>query len=137
MNYGRYLLASFVVWVYFFAIEFIYHGLLLTDRYEGIKHVMRPESDAGGFLLWVIVAYLILALGLCKIFIVGYQNRGVAEGIRFGVLIGITFGISHTFINHAVFPFPRDLTILITVGYILEMILAGAIISLIYKQKAV
>jgi hypothetical protein len=96
---------------------------------------LRPEGDAGAFFVWVIIAYLVLALGLCKIFTVGYQNRGVAEGIRFGVLVGITFGISHTFINHAVFPFPRDLTYLITVGYIIEMILAGAIISLIYRPK--
>lgn len=136
MNYRRYFLASFVVWIYFFAVEFVFHGLILTGQYEGMKHVMRPEGDMGSFFLWVILAYLILALGLCKIFIVGYQNRGVAEGIRFGLLIGITFGISHTFINHAVFPFPQDLTFAIAIGYIVEMILAGILIALIYKPKA-
>lgn len=135
MNYGRYFLASFVVWVYFFAVEFVFHGLILTGQYEGMKHVMRSEAEAGGFFIWVVIAYLILALGLCKIFAVGYQNRGVPEGLRFGLLIGITFGISHALINHAVFPFPSNLTFATIVGYIVEMILAGILISLLYKPK--
>ena len=136
MNYGRYYLASFVVWVYLFAIEFIFHGLILTGQYEGMKHIMRPEGDMGAFFLWVIIAYLILALGLCKIFIVGYQNQGVPEGLRFGLLVGITFGLSHTFINHAVFPFPEKLTLAIAFGYVAEMIIAGVLIALMYKPKS-
>jgi hypothetical protein len=130
----RYFVASIVLCLFLFVIEGLFHGVILKSIYEPMKSMMRPEEGAKAmFFVWMLVAYLIMGFGLTCIFAKGYENRGIGEGIRFGLLVGVTFGISSAIIHHQVFTYPVNYTVSLIIGYPIEMILAGILLALIYK----
>ena len=133
MNVRRYVVAAIVVWVALFILEYILHGVVLTGFYRDIEHTLRPANSMPEFFVWVLLGQLILAFGFCYIFVKGYENRGIAEGVRYGLLIGLTFGVSTTLINFAVHPLPAGMAVALIVGYTVEMGLLGIIAAAIYK----
>jgi hypothetical protein len=133
MNVKRYMIGSIVVFVFIFLFDFLLHAVALKGCYEGIKHILRPEEGAGAFFFWVILSELILAFGLCCVFVKGYENRGIGEGIRFGLIIGIAFGVSAAIMHYAVYPVSGLIALSQAVGYVVEMIIAGIIIAAIYE----
>ncbi|HWR81899.1 MAG TPA: hypothetical protein VN285_01205 [Candidatus Deferrimicrobium sp.] len=137
MNGKRYVLCALVVWVLIFVMEYLLHAVLLAGQYEQIRHILRPEESAGAFFFWVLLAELILAFGMTYIFIKGYENRGLGEGFRFGLLVGVTFSVSTSLVNYAVFPLPASLTAAYVIGYPVEMIVAGLAMAALYKPKTV
>jgi hypothetical protein len=133
MNIKRYVVVAIVVWVALFILEYILHGVVLTGFYRDIEHTLRPANSMPAFFAWVLLGEVILAFGFCYIFVKGYENRGIAEGVRYGLLIGITFGVSTTLINYAVHPIPGGMAVALIVGYAVEMGILGIIAAAIYK----
>ena len=133
MNVKRYILAAIVVWVALFILEYILHGVVLTGFYRDIEHTLRPANSMPGFFIWVLLGEVILAFGFCYIFVKGYENRGIAEGVRYGLLIGLTFGVSTTLINYAVHPIPGGMAAALIVGYAVEMGILGTLAAAVYK----
>ncbi len=137
MNTSRYVIGSLVVFVYIFIFEFLFHGMLLTPLYMQAEQLMRPEPEFFGYFHWIVIGELILAFFFCLIFTKGYEGKGIGEGVRFGLLVGIGFGVSSALITYAVHPFPGKLVLAWVIGYPVEMILAGVIIAAIYKPRGV
>jgi len=134
MNNSRYVLASVVAFVYFFAAEFVFHGVILSETYEnlqGIAHLARPEA----LFMWFFVAYLVLGFVITYVFVRGYENKGLGEGVRFGLILGILIGVPNTLIRYAVEPWPGDIVVTFMVGYIIEYLIGGVLIALLYKPK--
>ncbi len=136
MNKGRYIIGSLAVFVYLFLAEGIFHTYIMGDFYQQSQDLLRGEAGAGDFIIWMILGFLILAFGFCYIFTKGYENKGMGEGVRFGLYVGITFSVSASLINYAVFPYPTSWVVGWIIGYPIMMMLAGAIIATIYKPNS-
>lgn len=137
MNCLRWLIGSIAVWFTLFLYEGILHAVILADSYEAIRAILRPEGeDMVRFFLFVGAAELALALGFCYIFIKGYENKGIMEGVRFGALTGLTFGLFFYLAQYAVYPMPMSLSLSLIAGLVVELVLAGIVIAAIYKPKA-
>lgn len=133
MNVGRYVLGSIVVFIYFFVYEWIFHGVIGKGWYSEYSQLMRPDMESGMFMFWMIVGLLLLAFGFCFIFIKGYENRGIGEGFRYGLYVGIAFSVSYTLIEYGVLPLPATWVVAWIIGYTIMMILAGIIFAAIYR----
>lgn len=136
MNWKRYLTGALIVWVFIFLYEYILHGVILSGTYQQIVHLLRPEEDMASFFGLVLAGELILAFGFCFIFIKGREGSGLMEGLRYGLVVGLTFGAGSVLIDHAVFPYPESMTFGLIAGYVVEMILAGLIFAGIYRPKS-
>ena len=135
MNVSRYVLASVVVFVYFFLAEYVFHGVILSGWYEEGIHLLRPEAEATRYFVWMLLGFLILSFGFGFIFLKGYEGKGLCEGFRFGLYVGIAFAASTSLINYAVFPFPGKWIVAWVIGYPVIMILAGMIFAAVYRPK--
>lgn len=135
MNTKRWLIGSLVVFVFFFFYEFLLHGVLMEAEYLKIAAIARPEADMLSHFYFIPIGELIMAFFFCLIFTKGYENKGIMEGVRYGLLVSIGFGMSSFLIQYAVYPYPFSMIIWWTVGSVVEMVLAGILISLIYKSK--
>ena len=135
MNVGRYVLGSIVVFAFFLIIEWIFHGIIMTGWYKESLELHRADAYTGGFLFWMLLGFLILAFGYCFVFTKGYENKGIAEGFRFGLYVGLTFSVSASLIEYSVFPFPAKWIIGWIIGYLIIMILAGIIFAAIYRPR--
>lgn len=135
MNVKRYVLGSIAVFVFVFLAEFVFHGMIMKDAYLAHMDLLRPESESTAYLPFMMLGFLILAFGFCFIFINGYEGKGVAEGLRYGLYAAIAFGVSAHLINYAVFPLPKNWVVSWIVGESVIIMLAGALIAMIYKPQ--
>ena len=131
MNKQRYLLASLAVLVFVFIYEWSFHGGLLKGIYEQTAHLWRSKNDC--HMPVIIAAQLIFSFVFSFIFLKGYENKGIMEGVRYGALIGL-LAIPSNLVYYAVMPLPVQLVVLWCVGGLVEMILAGAILAAVYKR---
>jgi len=131
MNNKRYVLASLMVFVFIFVFEWFFHGVLLHDLYTQTQNLWRAKEDV--IMPAMFLGQLTFPFIFTFIFIKGYENKGIGEGIRYGILIGLLF-IPSNLIYYAVMPLPFVLVGLWILGGLIEMILAGAIVSIIYRK---
>jgi hypothetical protein len=81
----------------------------------------------------MVLAYLLQAFLFSYIFIKGYENKGLMEGLRYGLVIAFAFGVSSSLIQYVVQPWPGSLIVSWITGYLVEMAAAGVILAAIYK----
>lgn len=137
MNTGRYVIGSIVVFIVWYALEYLFHGVILADQYKAIEHIFRPEDQMGSYMLALILGELIFAFGFCFIFLKGYEGKGCMEGVRYGLYVGIAFGISFSMVGYAVHPLSGWIMLGYFFGYPIMMMIVGAVFASIYKPKAV
>jgi hypothetical protein len=136
VNTKRYLLASLAVFVFFYFVEYLIHAVYLAGPYEAVPNLFRPEEEKSGFFVWLTVAYVILALAFAYIFTRGYQGRGIGEGARYGVLIWLVAALPASLFDYAVQPWPAKVVGTWIVAYLIEIVLAGVLLALIYRPRA-
>jgi len=82
--------------------------------------------------IWLVLGQLVISVMFCFIFLKGYENKGVMEGVRYGGLISLLF-IGPNLIFYAVQPLPLNLIVYWSIGGLIEVMIAGAILALIYQ----
>lgn len=131
MNVKRYFLASLAVFVFIFIFESVFHGNFLQDFYAQSPDLWRAKEDYQ--FPFMLLAQVMFPLVFTFIFTKGYENKGVGEGIRFGMLIGLLF-VPTNLIFYAVQPLPFALVVLWSIGGLIEMMVAGAIAATVYRR---
>jgi hypothetical protein len=137
MNIPRIALAAMGAFVAYFVLgglsfvllplrnEFKYPAVYRSQ--EGIKSVM-PAGMAAVFLETVVLAVIYAML---------YQGgSGVAEGARFGALIGVFSICAFVIHNYVNLNIGLGLTIQQSVAYFIEWLVVGIAIGLIYRPLA-
>lgn len=133
MNIKRYLLASLLAFITLEVTNFVIHGMLLTADYESLKGIWNPDMMK---LMWLMnVKDAITALIIVYIFTKGYENRGVAEGIRFGFWVGMLLWIGGAVSTWVNFPIPLSMAVKWFIYGVFQMMLVGMVIALIYRPK--
>ncbi len=130
----RFLIHSAVVFVVFSLYGFVVHGILLEDTYNKVPGLWRPQAETDALMHWFFIAYALMAVPFAMIFAKGYENRGLGEGLRFGLLIGIFLGAVNL-IFYAVQPSTVNLTIITFLADIGMTVAAGLALAAVYKPE--
>jgi len=133
MNVSKFIIGSVVVFIVMTGLEFLFHAWFMAETYAEHAELVRNEADSGSLMWAMMLGFLIMSFGFCFIFTKGYQGKGCLEGIRYGLYIGVTFGVAGNLINYAVFPWPGNWVFAWIVYYPILMMILGAIFAAIYK----
>ena len=133
INTKNLVFASLAVFIFIFLYDWVVHGMLLQDAYHATANLWRPEEDMAKFFQFMVAGQALLAFMFCFIFAKGYEARGIMEGVRFGVYIGLLFS-AKLLIMYAVAPYPLTLIYAWLGAKFGLTILAGVIASLICKR---
>lgn len=131
MNTKKFILASIGVFFTFEILDLIVHSILLSNTYEQLNHIWRPDMDSKMWIMFVTA--LIFSFLFVYIFTKGYEGKGIVEGIKYGLIIGLLMLIVGLFNQYAVYPLPFILIIQWFVFGLMEFIACGIIAALIYK----
>ncbi len=132
MNIKRLIITSIAVFIVIQAIDWLVHGVLLAHWYQEIKGLWRPEMMD---LMWVMVlGSLFYSFMFVFIFTKGYEARGVVEGARYGLFIGLLVNVSGMLGQYAMYPIPFGLALIWVAYGIIEMVIAGMITAAIYRK---
>ena len=133
MNVKRFLLASLAVFILLQITSFVIHNLLLMKTYEVLSSVWRPDMMSK---MWVMYpSSAVYALLFVYIFIKGYENKGLWEGARYGLVIGLFMGVPASLGQYMVYPLPFSLVSQWFIYGLVESILAGVAAAAIYRSR--
>ncbi len=131
MNVKRFIIASLAVFAGFEIIDTIVHVGILSKTYQSLNNVWRPDMMSK---MWIMhLGSIILAFLFTYIFIRGYENKGIAEGVRYGIIIGLFSNIPYGFYSYAMYPIPFSLCLQWFAYGMIEFIICGLIAAAIYK----
>ncbi|MGE5926494.1 MAG: DUF1761 family protein [Gemmatimonadota bacterium] len=138
MNFGRIALASVAGTVAYFMTGFAMFMLVPQLVNEGRKHAAlfrSPEEQMSrmpAIMLAIFVAILVLAVLYAR----SSRPAGIAEGVRFGVLIGVFVVCAFVVHNYVNFNMGTTLMLLQAGAYFIEWTVVGTVIGLLYRPAS-
>jgi hypothetical protein len=132
MNTQRYILSVVAVFAFMFAYEFVVHGHLMMPIYNEFQQLWRPEEAMRELFPWSLGIGLALAVAISWLYTRHYEGRGIQEGVRFGLYVGVIMGLVQMG-TYVYLPISLELALTWFAGYVIEGLGAGIILSLTYK----
>jgi len=133
MNIKRYFLAVIAVLATIVVTNIIIHSFILMDTYTSLKQIWRP--DMMNFIWIMYITDIILAFLFVYIFVKGYENKGMLEGIRFGFIMGLLLDGLSASGQFLVYPIPFSLAAQWFIYGIIRFVILGIIVALVYRPK--
>ena len=134
MNYSRIAIAGLAATVAFFLYGYLVFGLLIAKEYAPYPGVYRSAAAIQPYVPLGLVSTL-LAMGvLAAIYVKGYEGgSGLKEGLHFGLLVGLFMVCAVVGDEYVTLNIGRGLAIAMAAGRLVEWIVVGATIGLVYK----
>lgn len=136
MNVKKWLLSTLIVWVAHFILQVIVHGLILVGYYEQTASHWLSEPEMQGRMWLMILGMLLFSLLFCAIYTKGIREGGLAEGVRYGLWIGLLMSLPVFFIRWSTEALPGDYLFLATLLGFIIFIIDGGILGAIYGKVA-
>jgi hypothetical protein len=113
---------------------FLIHGVILQSTYEATKDVWRADMES---LMWIYhVLAIIGAFFLTLIFSKGYEGKGIAEGVRYGLYIGIWMSSGMAYGSYSMINIPYSLALQWFFYGLIEYVIYGIILAMVYGKQA-
>lgn len=133
MNFRYWIRASLAVFVVYMVLDFILHSFILSSYYRAQPNLWRPEMMS---TMWIMqLSLLVMSFLFVFIFAKGYEGKGLAEGLRFGLIMGAFYSLPHIMGQYVVYPIPLSLALGWLAGGIVEFLACGLVAAAIYKAK--
>lgn len=130
-------LAFIVIYVVMQALSILVHDVLLEQHYALLSGVFRPEPEMEEMMWLMYVSSAIYLYLFCRIFVMGYQGKGIAEGVRFGLLLGLFFSIPASIDSYVIYPITPAIAAIWFMTGVISFVIAGAIFAAIYRPTRV
>jgi hypothetical protein len=135
MNYPRIALAGLGATVAYFALGFLLFALLpLADEIRQFAAVYRPEESMKRVAPVGMVAMLVSMMALAGLYaLVVRDGPALAQGVRFGLLVGVFAAGSFVLHNYVSLNIGLRLALLQALAYFVQWVGSGVVIALIYR----
>lgn len=136
MNYPRIALAGLGGTVAYFALGFLLLALLpFADEIRQYAAVYRPEESMRRVAPVGMVAMLVAMVALAAVYALAVrEGPAVAQGVRFGVLVGVFAAGAFLLHNYVSLNIGLRLALLQAGAYFVQMLGAGVVIALIFGK---
>jgi hypothetical protein len=129
----RFIPAMLAAFIFIAVYEYIIHGLLLTDIYAQTPQLWRSVEDMQDKLVASLLFQGLTAYVIGLIFTRYFENKGAAEGLRFGMLIGLLIGVG-TAASYSWMPVSSTLAVIWFFTGLGKGIGIGLLFGLIYRD---
>jgi hypothetical protein len=138
MNYRRIIVAAFAGWVAFFLSGTLVFGLSpLASLYAPYPGVYRSQAAVMNYFPIGLASTFVAILVLAFIYAKGYGGgRGLVEGTRFGVLVGIFVVCAFVGDEYVTLNIGWKLAVAMAAGRLFEWCVVGAAVGAVYKPAA-
>ncbi len=114
-------------------IEGLVDFYLLDPIYSSYSHIWRPIAE---MKLWMLpVTGMFFSFFFVFIFSKGYERKGVAEGIRFGLFVALMVALPRAYGDYALMQIPYSLAVQRVLFGSLEYVIAGAVLSGVFRLR--
>jgi hypothetical protein len=106
---------------------------MLKGLYAETPTLWRPEMEMCNYICWLLLGQLVIAKSMAYLFAKGYEGKGIGEGLRFGIIMGPLL-VAPNLIQYAVTPLPSSVVWAWVGTGLVQAILGGVVLSLVYKR---
>lgn len=135
MKNSRLWLAALAVFLVGQGWNYLIHQVWLAPLYGATASVWRPEADMMAKMPLMFVTGAIFSLFFVYIFSRGYQGGGPAEGLRYGLVIGMFYSLPVAYENYVVLPIPYDLALKWFLAGLAGCVVLGLVAALVYRPS--
>jgi len=137
MNYARLALAAVAATVFDAVYGFLVYGMAMAPEFGRYPAVYRAEDTAPAFLPLMFAGLFIAIAAAAVIYAKGYEGgSGLAEGARFGLLLGLFVVFAFASVNYATLNVGRKIAVMTAAAGLVEWLVIGTIIGLVYKPAS-
>jgi hypothetical protein len=136
MNLSRIFPAAFGAFAAYFVLGGLLFALLpsMKDEYMKYPAVYRSQEGMKKTMPLAMIATFVAIFVLAVIYALLYQGgSGLAEGARFGSLIGVFAICTFAIHNYVILNIGIKITLQQSVAYFLQWVVVGMVIGLIYR----
>lgn len=126
-------IAVVVVYVVTQLLGYIVHTLWLGETYGALAHVWRPHEELAAKTWIMFVTAAVYCFFFVYLFARGCEGGGLAEGARFGAIIGLFVGVFSSYDWYVLLPIPYSLALKWFLAGMVVSILQGIVAAAIYK----
>jgi len=136
MNPKRLILAIVAVFIGTWITDFLIHGVWLVSSYQATMNLWRPDKEMQAHMGWLMLGQFLLAITFVVLCAKGFaQTASIMCGCFYGLFMAL-FSQAGTLITYAVQPIPGGLAVKWFIAGVIQGILLGLIVWLVYKPKA-
>ncbi|HMK38327.1 MAG TPA: hypothetical protein VK569_03235 [Bacteroidota bacterium] len=129
----KFWLTYIAVFITAVVLDMIVYGALLGSAFSTLP-VWRADMKS---LQWIYpVITLVGSFFFTFIFSKGYEGKGIAEGVRYGLYIGIWLSLGMAYGTYAMVAVPYGLTLEWFCLGVVTYVIMGVVASLVYGKKA-
>jgi hypothetical protein len=132
-DWKQLLIAFVAVYVVGQVLGYLIHQVWLAPTYASLASVWRPEAALQSKMWIMFVTSAFFSFFFCYVFARGYEGKGLAEGVRYGLIIGLFFGVSNAYDQYVVYPIPYSLALKWFLSSLAYCIVVGIVAAAIYK----
>ena len=126
------ILAIIAVFVSWFILDYLIHQVILSETYGATASLWRPEAEMMmGLMMFV---SLVTAACFVLVFDMFFKEKNMMTGLKYGLIIGIGFGISMGYGTYSAMPIMYYTALGWFLGTVVEFSVAGLITGLIIKD---
>lgn len=137
MNTKKWIIASVVIFVVDQILSYLFHGVFMSGVYEQTAHLWRPMEEMNRLMWMGWLNGLIWSFLFVYIFAKGYENKGIMEGVRFGLLIGVFFSLPMSLGTYMSMPITGGIAIAWFLYGVIEITILGILAAWLYKPATV
>ena len=134
MNWKRFWVASLVTFVVVQAMDFVIDEVFMKSANESLKSLWRPDMMSRMWVMYLVG--VLVALLFTFIFIKGREGKGISEGVRYGIIIWLFVNVPMGASMWVLLPIPYMIIFRGLLFGLLEMLVAGILVAVIYKPLA-
>ncbi len=134
MNWKRFWVASLVTFVVVQAMDFVINEVFMKSANESLKSLWRQDMMSRMWVMYLIG--VLVALLFTFIFIKGREGKGISEGVRYGIIIWLFVNVPMGASLWVLLPIPYMIIFRGLLFGLLEMLVAGILVAVIYKPLA-
>jgi hypothetical protein len=131
MNVKRFILAVLAVFVLDQVGAYLIHGVLLMDDYLALQDVWRP--DMMNYMWVMMLTSVVFSLLFVYVFVKGYEGKGIVEGVRYGIIIGLFMNFVGVVNQWVIYPITIGLAVKWFISFMILFVIHGIVVSAIYK----
>jgi hypothetical protein len=136
MNYGRLSLAVVTAFVADAVYGFLVYGTLLKHQFSHFPNVYRPDAAQMTFMPILFGGILLAIVAAAFMYAKGYEGgRGGAEGIRFGMVLGVFAAGYAAIVGYALTNIDHFLGFHLALANFFEWTINGVVIGLTYRPS--
>lgn len=137
MNTKKWIIASVVIFVVDQILSYLFHGVFMSGVYEQTAHLWRPMEEMNRLMWMGWLSGLIWSFIFVYIFAKGYENKGIMEGVRFGLLIGVFYSLPMSLGTYMSMPITIGIATAWFLYGVIEITILGILAAFLYKPATV